>query len=70
MTDARMALIELIEKEADGDLVREFPAFAGARRIELEVETRMRAAAGARSPDRLTHRNGHRERAWETGRLG
>src|ERR687893_1413634 len=66
MTDDRMALIELIEKGADGDLVRELLAFAAERMMELEVEARTGAPAGARSPDRLTYRNGYRERAWET----
>ena len=66
MTDDRMALIELIEKGADGDLVRELLAFAAERMMELEVEARTGAPAGARSPDRLTNRNGYRERAWET----
>jgi hypothetical protein len=31
MTDDRMALLELIEKRADTDLVREMLAFAAAR---------------------------------------
>ena len=31
MTDERMALLELIEKGADGDLVRELLAFATER---------------------------------------
>ncbi len=66
MTDDRMALIELIEKGADSDLVRELLAFAADRMMELEVEARTGAPAGARSADRLTHRNGYRERAWET----
>lgn len=66
MTDDRMALIELIEKGADGDLVRELLAFAAERMMELEVEARTGAPAGARSPDRLTHRNGYHERSWET----
>jgi putative transposase len=66
MTDDRMALIELIEKGADSDLVRELLAFAADRMMELEVEARTGAPTGARSPDRLTHRNGYRERVWET----
>ena len=72
MTDDRMALIELIEKGADGDLVRELLAFAAERMMELEVEARTGAPAGQRSPDRLNQRNGYRERAWETraGRIG
>jgi transposase-like protein len=66
MTDDRMALIELIEKGTDSDLVRELLDFAAERMMELEVEARTGAPAGARSPDRLTQRNGYRERAWET----
>src|ERR687890_1955467 len=66
MTDERMALIELIEKGADADLVRELLAFAANRMMELEVEARTGVPPGARSPDRLNHRNGYRERAWDT----
>src|ERR671929_1000123 len=66
MTDDRMALLELIEKGADADLVRELLAFAAGRLMELEVEAGTGAAAGTRSPDRLNHRNGYRERPWET----
>jgi transposase-like protein len=61
-----MALIELIEKCADSDLVRELLAFAADRMMELEVEARTGAPAGVRSPDRFAHRNGYRERTWET----
>ena len=66
MTDDRMALVELIEKRADTDLVREMLAFAAARLMDLEVETLTGAPAGLRSPERLNHRNGYRERAWDT----
>src|SRR4051812_19501733 len=66
MTDERMALIELIEKGADADLVRELLAFAADRMMELEVEAKTGAPAGTRSPDRLNHRNGYRERGWDT----
>lgn len=66
MTDDRMALIELIEKGADGDLVREMLAFAAERIMELEVEARTGAGHGSRSPSRTNHRNGYRERPWET----
>ena len=65
MTDARMALLELIEKRADTDLVREMLAFAAARVMDLEVETLTGAPAGARSPERLNQRNGYRERVWD-----
>ena len=66
MTDDRMALVELIEKRADTDLVREMLAFAAERLMDLEVEARTGVPAGARSPERLNHRNGYRERAWDT----
>jgi putative transposase len=68
MTDERMALIELIERDADADadLVRELLAFAAERVMELEVEAETGVPAGVRSPARLTHRNGYRERAWDT----
>lgn len=66
MTDDRMALIELIEKGADGDLVREMLAFAADRIMELEIEARTGAVHGSRSPDRSNHRNGYRARPWET----
>jgi len=66
MTDDRMNLLELIEKRADADLVREMLAFAAERLMDLEVEGRTGVPAGARSPERLNHRNGYRERAWDT----
>ena len=70
MTDERMALLELVEKEADGDLVREMLAFAAKRLMELEVEATTGAPKGARSATRATHRNGCRERGWRRGRGG
>ena len=66
MTDERMALLELIEKGADADLVRELLALASERLMAAEVDQLTGAAAGVRSPDRLNHRNGYRERGWET----
>ena len=66
MTNDRMALIELIEKGADTDLVREMLAFAAERLMALEVDGLTGAPAGVRSPERLNHRNGYRERAWDT----
>ena len=50
MNDDRMALLELVEKQADGDLVREMLAFAAERIMEAEVEARTGAAKGERSP--------------------
>ncbi|WP_414476460.1 IS256 family transposase [Microvirga sp. M2] len=66
MTDERMALIELIEKGADADLIRDMLAFAAERLMNLEVEALTGAPTGVRSPERLNHRNGYRERAWDT----
>jgi|LauGreSBDMM110SN_4_FD.fasta_scaffold91270_2 transposase-like protein len=64
MTDAKMALLELVEQEADTDLVREMLAFAAERMMEIEAKTG--APAGTRSADRLNHRNGYRKHAWDT----
>ena len=46
MTDERMALIELIEKQADSDFVRDMLAFAADRIMEMEVEARTGATSG------------------------
>src|SRR5690348_3830933 len=72
MTDERMTLLELVEKGADADLVRDLLAFAAERLMAAEVERLTGAARGARTPDRTNHRNGYRERGRETraGRIG
>lgn len=66
MTNERMALLELVEQQADGDLIREMLAFAADRIMEAEVEARTGAAKGARSPLREVQRNGYRDRDWDT----
>ena len=66
MTEDRMALLELIEKGADADLVREMLSFAAGRLMDAEVQARTGAAHGVRDPERLVQRNGYRERAWDT----
>ena len=66
MTNDRMALIELIEKGADADLVRDMLAFAANRVMAIEVDALTGAAAGVRTPDRVNHRNGYRPRTWDT----
>ena len=66
MTDDRLALLELIEKSADADLVREMLGFAAERLMEAEAQVRSGAAHGVRDPARQVQRNGYRERAWET----
>ena len=62
MTNERMALLDLVEKEADSDLVREMLAFAAERMMEAEAEVAAGAAKGARTPLREAHRNGYRAR--------
>src|SRR4051794_3552097 len=66
MTDEKMALLELIEKSADTDLIREMLGFAAGRVMELEIQACAGAAHGVRDPARLVQRNGYRERGWET----
>jgi len=66
MTDERMALIDLVEKTADADLVREMLAFAAERIMDAEAEMLTGAAKGARTALRENHRNGYRERDWDT----
>ena len=66
MTDDNMSLRDLLEKTADTDFLREMIGFSAQRLMELEVENLTGAPHGARAPDRLTHRNGYREREWET----
>lgn len=66
ITRERMARLELIEKGADADLVRALLAFASERLMAAKVEQLIGAAAGVRSPSRIDHRNGCRERDWGT----
>jgi transposase-like protein len=66
MTIDRMALKALIEKGSDDDLLREMMAYVASRMMDLEVESLTGAAHGERSPARFNHRNGYRERAWQT----
>jgi len=66
MTAERMNLQALLEKTTDGDFLREMISFTAQRLMELEVETLTGASPGARTPDRLNHRNGYRDRDWET----
>jgi putative transposase len=62
-----MALLELVEKSADADLVREMLAFAAERIMDAEVEAMTGAAKGARRVLRESHRNGYRDRDWTRG---
>src|SRR6202040_2087727 len=66
MTDEMMTLRTLLEKSSDTDLLREMIGFTAQRLMELEVESVTGAAHGERSPERINHRNGYRDRVWET----
>src|SRR3954471_14996236 len=66
MTNERMALLELVEKDANSDLVRDMLAFAAERMMEAEAEVAAGAAKAAREPLREAHRNGYRAREWDT----
>ena len=66
MTDETMNLQTLLEKTTDPDFLRAMIGFTAQRLMELEVEGRTGAAAGVRSPDRITQRNGYRDRDWDT----
>jgi putative transposase len=66
MTDEMMSLRALLEKSSDTDLLREMIGFTAQRLMELEVGGLTGAGHGERSADRINHRNGYRERDWET----
>lgn len=65
-TTDSMDLHSLLEKTTDADFLRHMIGFTAQRLMELEVEGLTGAAPGARTPDRLNHRNGYRDRDWET----
>ena len=66
MTDDKIALRELLEKGSDTTLLREMIGFAAQRLMELEAETLCGGGHGERSEARTNHRNGYRDRDWQT----
>jgi putative transposase len=66
MTAETMNLQTLLEKTSDPDFLREMISFTAQRLMALEVEALTGAEPGARTADRLNHRNGYRDRDWET----
>ena len=66
MTEDRIALEALIEQAPDADFLREMISFAAERLMALEVDGICGAGHGERNAERSNHRNGYRERAWET----
>jgi len=69
MTDDRLALGELIQKADDGDFLRTLAESVLQVLMEADVEGLIGAGRHERSGERLTYRNGYRERALDT-RLG
>jgi putative transposase len=49
-----------------GDFLREAVATVAAQLMEAEISGEIGAVRGEVSPDRATHRNGYRQRLWET----
>jgi transposase-like protein len=66
MTTDMMHLQALLEKNSDTDFLRDMIAFAAQRLMDLDVEGLTGAGHGERSTERLNHRNGYRDRDWET----
>ena len=66
MTDDRMALKALLYKSSDSELLAEMIGFVANRLMALDAEVLCNAKAYERSAERANHRNGYRDRAWQT----
>ena len=70
MADESMGLVEVLRKATEGgdvDVLREGIRVLSAAIMEAEVSELTGVAKGERDPEhRLTHRNGFRERRWDT----
>jgi transposase-like protein len=69
MTEERMALVDLLQKSDDGDFLRTVAEAVLQILMEADVESLIGAGRHERTSDRLTHRNGYRDRSLDT-RLG
>ena len=66
MTDDRMPLADLIQKSGDGDFLRSVAEAVLQMLMEADVEGMIGAGRHERSPERVTWRNGYRERTLDT----
>ena len=66
MTDDSIALRALLDKGSDDDLLAEMVALVANRLMQMDVENLCGAAAHERTDERVNHRNGYRDRRWET----
>jgi putative transposase len=66
MTDATMALAELVEKGSDVDMLRQMAQFMAQRLMDMDVEALCAAGYDQKSASRQNSRNGYRERPWDT----
>ncbi len=64
MTSAEVVAKTLIDEHAD--FLREAVAMAAAQIMEAEISAEIGADKGEVSAARSTHRNGYRDRLWET----
>ena len=69
MTEDSMALADLLQKAGDGDFLRSVAETVLQMLMEADVEGQIGAGRHERSVERLTHRNGYRDRTLDT-RLG
>jgi putative transposase len=65
----RMTAAQLADKllqDEHADVLRESVAWMASQLMDAEVADRVGAELGERTPERTTHRNGYRPRAWDT----
>ncbi len=66
MTNPNDALLELADKGADIDMLRQMVQFMAQRLMDIDVQGRCGAGYDEKSSERLNSRNGYRERQWDT----
>jgi putative transposase len=64
MTAAQLA--DKLLQDEHADVLRDSVAWMARELMEADVSARIGAELGERSPERTTHRNGYRPRAWDT----